>query len=521
MLIPSLLLTACEAECPDGQPCGETAGDSPGEESAAGPTESAIDSGDSAEEIVPDTFVDVIVVGSGPAGCAAALEAQAAGASVLMFEREETPGLGVQLAGLAFGVGTPWQAGVGVTDTVEIAAAEWSGMTGASGTLASVQQFLAATAPTLGWLEGLGALISGPMFDYDAGRLPRLHAIGWGADSPFLGLMASYAGDLRVGTEVVGPWMENGVLRGVQWRTVATDTPGYTGGAAVVIATGGFLRNRDRVDAAAPELADRDLVFETNPSSNGGGLPFLDAIGAGSLTPEAIGLYVHAISDPLEAEGEAMVANLQRPTLLVGESSERFVDESLLTSFDLFQALPVGRVYAVTAGVYAENVQFMRPAYNWADVSVEEFFTLADIEAMGSPALYRADDMATAATMAGLDASVLQGEIDGYNTAATTATADEFGRYAAPNETIEGAPALIIELTPGLAKAFGGVATDTDARVIDGSGTPIPGLYAAGEVTGMIIGGGGGDGFSGSVSACYAGGRTAGINAAVWAAAGN
>ena len=88
--------------------------------------------------------------------------------------------------------------------------------------------------------------------------------------------------------------------------------------------------------------------------------------------------------------------------------------------------------------------------------------------------------------------------------------ADAFGRDLARVGPMEAGPWVLLRLTPGLAKNFGGVATDIDARVLDEAGAAIPGLYAAGEVAGMILGGGGGDGWAGSVSACFWGGRVAG-----------
>lgn len=81
-------------------------------------------------------------------------------------------------------------------------------------------------------------------------------------------------------------------------------------------------------------------------------------------------------------------------------------------------------------------------------------------------------------------------------------------------EPLAGAQWFAVRLSPGLAKNFGGVATDVDGHVLDELGRPIPGLYAAGEVAGMVLEGGGGAGFAGSMNACYWGGRVAGASAA-------
>jgi predicted oxidoreductase len=79
---------------------------------------------------------------------------------------------------------------------------------------------------------------------------------------------------------------------------------------------------------------------------------------------------------------------------------------------------------------------------------------------------------------------------------------------------VDGAEWVVAHIRPGLAKNFGGVLTDSSSRVLAPDGTPIPGIWAAGECVGMIPGGGAGAGFSGSASALYHGGRLAGAGAA-------
>ena len=51
------------------------------------------------------------------------------------------------------------------------------------------------------------------------------------------------------------------------------------------------------------------------------------------------------------------------------------------------------------------------------------------------------------------------------------------------------APFYAIKIAPGIHHTMGGVHIDTDARVIDKDGNPIPGLFAAGEVVGGVHGG--------------------------------
>jgi fumarate reductase flavoprotein subunit len=291
---------------------------------------------------------------------------------------------------------------------------------------------------------------------------------------------------------------------------------GASGASAVVLATGGFLRDRDEVDRVAPSLAGRRLVFETNPTSDGGGLPFLQAVGAGSLSPEHIGIYVHSITDFGMGDGEALVAIGAENGIMVDAAGERFADETLQRSLDLFDQLPEGEVYAILPESVAPFVQFMRPYYNWSNPPNPEILPMSDV-------LGHADDVYSGASIeevadaAGIDPVGLAATVEEWNAEVATGGPDPFGRDLATAHPMTGSQFVALRLTPGLAKAFGGVATDEEAHVLDASGTPIPGLYAAGEVAGMVLGGGGGHGFEGSVGACYWGGRVAGASAAAFA----
>ncbi len=51
---------------------------------------------------------------------------------------------------------------------------------------------------------------------------------------------------------------------------------------------------------------------------------------------------------------------------------------------------------------------------------------------------------------------------------------------------LEKPPFFAYPLTSAICFTYGGIRTDTHARVVSGNGTPIPGLYAAGEITGLF-----------------------------------
>jgi predicted oxidoreductase len=91
---------------------------------------------------------------------------------------------------------------------------------------------------------------------------------------------------------------------------------------------------------------------------------------------------------------------------------------------------------------------------------------------------------------------------------------DKLVRVAAPHRFLdpENGPLIAVRLNILTRKTLGGLHTDLQARVLDGGGNPVPGLYAAGEVAGF--GGGGMHGYNALegtfLGGCLFSGRTAG-----------
>ncbi len=113
----------------------------------------------------------------------------------------------------------------------------------------------------------------------------------------------------------------------------------------------------------------------------------------------------------------------------------------------------------------------------------------------------RADDVATLARMTGLPAHGLRTSIEAWNRMVDLGTDFQFGRFSPDSNSAEARkikepPFYALQVYPLTRKNLGGPAIDINASVVDAGGTPIPGLYAAGELTGVagINGGHGGAG---------------------------
>jgi succinate dehydrogenase/fumarate reductase flavoprotein subunit len=107
----------------------------------------------------------------------------------------------------------------------------------------------------------------------------------------------------------------------------------------------------------------------------------------------------------------------------------------------------------------------------------------------------------------------LEATIDRFNGYVKKGTDEDHGKPILPDAApLAVPPYYAIRLWPKVHFTMGGVQIDTRARVIDVDGKPIPGLYAAGEVTGGVHGAcrlG-----SCAITECLVMGRIAGRNAA-------
>ncbi len=129
--------------------------------------------------------------------------------------------------------------------------------------------------------------------------------------------------------------------------------------------------------------------------------------------------------------------------------------------------------------------------------------------------------MTTADTVSGLGdalgvpSATLEAEWEAFQQFSSGAVdSDPFRDAEHRGAAIQMAPFYAVPIAVTVAKGFGGIDVDLEGRVLDVNGAVIPGLYAAGELTGMLGGSLVGNyGFTGSLTAVVLGGRVAGENA--------
>ena len=125
--------------------------------------------------------------------------------------------------------------------------------------------------------------------------------------------------------------------------------------------------------------------------------------------------------------------------------------------------------------------------------------------------------LAEAAVQAGLEPAAIAGAVDRYNDCCLRGVDSDFEKDSCFLRSLGEPPFYVLRIQPHLLVAtFCGLRIDPDTRVLDTSGLPVPGLYAAGEAAGGVVG----EvyvGHGNSVTTALVFGRRAGA-AATWAA---
>lgn len=413
---------------------------------------------------------DVVVIGAGGAGMTAAITAHEAGKEVILLEKMPYAGGNTtKSTGGMNAAETSVQAELGIEDSVQTFIDDT--MTGGKNVndLALVTTMAENSAEAIDWLASIGAPL--PEVSFSGGATnKRIHRPeGGAAVGPYLveKLLAKIGEDeisLLYNTEATELIVEDGAVTGVK---ATGDGVRYTINAkAVVLATGGFGANLEMCAAYSPDLAG--FVTTNSPCATGDGIKMAEAVGAATVDMGQIQIH-----PTVYQATSLMVTESVRGggAILVNASGERFVDE--METRDVVSAAEIAQ-----EGGYAYLVfdQAQRDNLSAIDSYVSNGLTV------------QADTIEDLATQMGVDASNLQATVEAWNQAVAEQNDEAFGRTTGMDVDISVAPFYAIQIAPGIHHTMGGVKIDTTASVISVDGEPIPGLFAAGEVTGGVHG---------------------------------
>lgn len=431
------------------------------------------------------TSFDLIVIGAGMAGHCATLEAAQRGARALLLEKTAEYGGSTMMCGGAFAfAGTEIQKKMEIPDSPELLERDLLIAGKHRNDPALVHVYAEQQLDAYRWLMSLGLSFDKVSLS-GSQSVPRNHSIDpvhaikllhtrsleagatYRANASVQRLLTEGEGDAR---QVIGVVLESGER--IEAR------------GGVVIATGGFSRSKEMVERFAPHL--REAKPMGGYGNTGDGLRMAWALGADLVDMGyAKGTFGAPTAAPTPGKEEAaprLISAMYRGAIVVGANGRRFVDESV--SYKTIGDRCLEQPKALAFQVMDQQVMDQSSTLP----------TVADYRgALDAGLMRQADSLEALATELGIGVAGLMATIARYNDAIDGKQADEFGRsslstgYGKPTR-VERAPFYGLACTTGLTSTYCGLHTDTDARVLDVYGAPIPGLYATGEVMGGFHG---------------------------------
>ena len=330
---------------------------------------------------------------------------------------------------------------------------------------------------TLEWMQAHGT----PVLDrvsQGAGALwQRTHQVdapaGTGLIQPLYD--AAMAKGVKILTEMKAEELvlRDGKVVGVK----ATDKLGndyrFTSDYGVILATGGYSQNKLLRQESAPHLTP-DMVSTNQPGATGDGIVMARKVGADTTGMNFVQVYPLATPGTGTLQGRARKMSGLDDVIDVNKDGLRFVNEDARR--DAFVAAikkqPGGMCYDINDSTIVKE-------YNSFAENVETLVKIGRI--------VKADTIAELGEKLGMPAGNLEKTVDDYNKMVEAKNDPVFGRKLFDRK-IEKGPFYATPRAPSIHHTMGGLLINSKAQVIDTEAKVIPGLYAAGEVAGGIHG---------------------------------
>ncbi|WP_066940341.1 FAD-dependent oxidoreductase [Microtetraspora fusca] len=448
-----------------------------------------------------DHECDVLVVGFGCAGASAAFEAAAAGADVLVLERASGPGGSSALSGgeLYLGGGTSVQKACGFEDDAENMFAYLAAALGPHADEEKLRLYCDGSVEHFEWFLARGLTFNESLFDAPSWMPPTTDGLMWLGENawPYNTVARPVPRGHRPATESFGGWLimeklveaAKGAGAGCHTDTVATalvvddegrvvgvtarrygETLTYRARRGVVLTTGGFVDSEEMLRQHAPVLLGHGKV--SAGLDDGGGIRMAAAIGAATRHMAEVEIALTALP--------AMVTR----GMLVNGLGQRFVNED------------------VYPGLFSVAAVRHQPGPYWVIIDEEGYEDIPERDLWGVRPEIVAETLAELEETLGMPAGALETTIGVYNRHAERGEDPYFHKDAKWLRPLRAPFAAIdprLGFVPGDRDAaargtgaagftLGGLHTTVDGAVLDQSGRPIPGLYAAGRAGSGIHG---------------------------------
>ena len=511
-------------------------------------------------EVLPEKIeksADIIIVGSGGAGMSAALAASETGASVIVIETNGLIGGNTIVSGMCWNAADPEECAVTESNPGQFALLQsfldmneadvedyaptltilkqqireylagdttymfdspelhimqfWTGCRrqGLDGTWIKseyelAREFSYTSLDGIKWLKGHGIKFKDGMETVFGGLWRRGHLFA-DKEATFYDMediILKMGSEILLNTHADDLIFEDGKVQGVTATYKGSVPVTLHAEKAVILASGGFSGNK--------ELADKynnywpaglaSVGSDNIKSTSGDGIIMAMNIGADTEGMGYVQLFpaVNAVTMDMGSCSGTGASE----AIYINKNGERFTNEyaerDVMSKAVLEQ--PGGSIFQIfDDSVMQHKLEIKRGP------TIEDYENYLKIRA-----LFKVDTLEEAAEVIGCDPETFKATVEAYNTAVDDSYDPQTGRTVF-GQKFDTAPFYIAPAKPSIHNTMGGLKVNIENAVLNTEGTPIPGLYAAGEVTGGLHGGNrlGGN----AVGDAFVTGRNAGMNA--------
>jgi predicted oxidoreductase len=434
---------------------------------------------------------DVIVVGTGIAGLSAALEASAQGARVLLLDANSVGGgHAVKAGGFAL-VDTALQRSKGITDSPGLAFGDWAVRGKNPDAYWAYRYAEDSSSEVYDWLVNHGVVFH-MVLPTNEDSVPRFHFTRGTAVNAVVPLLRQMLYDTNIdfrwNTRAVALVRLGGRINGVLTRNERTGEEQLLRAGAVLLATGGLQNNLQQVrdNWAAGTTKPSRLLRGAGQFATGDGYRLAEWAGADMLNMDRQVIFYNGIPNPRDASSESGLLAQNPMAIWVNSTGRRFVNED-------------ANIRVVTDAV--SNID--DPGY-WMifDADGARRFGLrgapwisrdtVNDEVLNNPTLVsQANTISELAKRAGLPEHGLRTTVETWNRMVAVGEDYIFQRFekgTPPDrsiKTISKPPFYAARTYPMTRKNMGGPAINHNGQVLNSNRVAIPGLFAAGELTGV------------------------------------
>jgi fumarate reductase flavoprotein subunit len=441
---------------------------------------------------------EVVVIGSGAAGLAAAVTAAEGGARVTVFEKERSLGGTSNFFEGTFAVESNMQRERYITYSRDEA---FKNIMEYSHWLANprlVRAIVNESAATIAWLQNTGVVYTDATINMPDS--PRTYHVVKGKGEAVIKALTTRAKekgvDIRLSTPVKRITKQGAGIAGVVVEENGEER--QVSARAVIIASGGYANNKEWIKKYTGFDLGVNLIPVGNVDKMGDGIRMAWEVGAADEGKNLLELYRVGPMEPDFAMGSQIEYTVVQPNLWVSPRGERFCDESVAFydslvgnasakfkegfTYSLFNDSIVQRM--LERGIDKGVVVGVPPASKPTDFYRE---IKAALE-RGSKEVFVADSVEELATKISVNPTVLKATIDEYNQSCEKHYDELFAKDSKYLWPIKGPKYYAIKARTVFLGTMGGIKINEKTEVVDKKEAVIPGLYAAGYDAGGMYG---------------------------------